>query len=304
MLKEQKIFACLLMAVMATMSFGSIVLSQQNQAEFLLHQADSAYQQRFALKDTGDFILELDQYRPFLEEAMAFYEKAWDLRETLSIQSQAYIADRLAQLSYELTAYYDSAQDKDKIEELLWQGKEYGFESLSLNPEFKEDDLINTLQYVNDVAALTWTADCWGTWLGYHPLQGLINIAKVKAMYQRAVELDDSFWGASAHNALGALMMTTPSFLGGSKEKGKSHLLTALEIAPDYLINHTVLAEYLGFQYNSFGKKTGIQDQALIIKETSFVLNAPIGREWPFWNRVAKLNAQALLKELDTLTGN
>jgi len=78
-------------------------------------------------------------------------------------------------------------------------------------------------------------------------------------------------------------------------EEGRSHLERAIEISPDYLENHVVYAQYWGFTYDLFGKASGIRDPELIERELDFVLSAQIG-DWPFWNREAKKEAEALLK--------
>lgn len=276
-----------------------LVMGQAETAGELIQKADQAYNRRFDLPAGGDFRAALKEYEPWLKAAIDYYEQAWQFRAALSVQSQAHVANRLAQLKYELTTYLDKKRDQEEIDELLREGKTFGFESLKLNPGFDEERFVETLKYVKDVAALLWTADCWGAWLGYHPLEGFVNISKVKAIYERAVELDETYWGASSHNALGALLITTPGFLGGNVEEGKGHLERAIELAPDYLINHTVYAEYWGFTYDMFGNKSGLRDQGLIERELNLVLQAPIGDSWPFWNREAKREAEILLEELE-----
>jgi len=55
-----------------------------------------------------------------------------------------------------------------------------------------------------------------------------------------------------------------------------------------------VYAQYWGFTYDLFGKVNGIRDRDLIDRELNLVLDAPVG-DWPFWNREAKREAEALL---------
>jgi hypothetical protein len=154
------------------------------------------------------------------------------------------------------------------------------------------------LSFVTDPAALLWTADNWGALFGYDPWQGMANVGKVKAMYERCLEVDETYWGGSCHNALGALLVTTPDFLGGDLEEGKRHLERAIELDFYYLENHVVYAQYWGFTYDFLGRMNGVRDRELIERELSFVLEAPIGR-WPFWNREAKKEAELLLKKLE-----
>jgi len=159
------------------------------------------------------------------------------------------------------------------------------------------------VSFVEDVAALTWTADNWGSLFRYNPLEGLANVGKVRAMYERCLEVDETYWGGSCHNALGALLVTTPGFLGGDPERGRAHLERAIEVDPGYLMNRVVYAEFWGFTYDALGNKNGVRDRELIERELRHVLEAPIGERWPFWNRVAKRTARLLLEELERFVG-
>jgi hypothetical protein len=200
---------------------------------------------------------------------------------------------------YELTTF--SAGDTPEDREFFTKGKDYGFRSLALSPGFAQwqgRDFKKALSFVTDPAALLWTADNWGALFGYDPWQGMANVGKVKAMYERCLEVDETYWGGSCHNALGALLVTTPDFLGRDLEEGKRHLERAIELDFYYLENHVVYAQYWGFTYDFLGRMNGVRDRELIERELSFVLEAPIGR-WPFWNREAKKEAELLLKKLE-----
>jgi len=257
--------------------------------EELIAQANAAFAARF------------DEGR--MREAIADYEAVLPYLDRLSVQSQAFVLDRLSQSYYELTTFSEGNTPEDR--ELFAKGKDYGFQSLALDPGFaqwQDRDFKRALSSVADPAALLWTADNWGAIFGYDPWQGMNNVGKVKALYERCIEVDEAYWGASCHNALGALLVTTPDFLGGDLQAGKEHLERAIALAPDYLENHVVYAQYWGFTYDAFGKMNGIRDRALIERELNFVLEAPIGR-WPFWNREAKKEAAALLERMEELSG-
>jgi len=253
--------------------------------EELLARAEAAFAERFLEERMG--------------EAIALYEAVLPYFDQLAVQSQAFVLDRLAQCYYELTTFSEGDTPEDRP--LFQQGKEYGLRSLALNPgfaEWKDQDFKKALSFVTDPAALLWTADSWGAIFGYDPWQGMSNVGKVKALYERCIEVDEAYWGGSCHNALGALLVTTPDFLGGNLDLGKEHLERAIELAPDYLENHVVYAQYWGFTYDFFGNMNGVRDQELIERELSFVLEAPIG-QWPFWNREAKKEAEALLERME-----
>jgi len=257
-----------------------VIADDSSSVEFLA-KANEAFTERF-LKER-------------MEEAVSCYEASLPHLDLLSVQSQAFVLDRLSQSYYELTTFSEGNTQEDR--DLFEKGKAYGFRSLRLSPgfaELEEKDLKEAVGFVIDPAALLWAANNWGALFSYDPLQGMVNVGKVKAMYERCIEVEAGYWGGSSHNALGALLVTTPDFLGGDLEQGRKHLERAIELDETYLENHVVYAQYWGFAYDLFGNINGIRDRRLIERELNFVLAAPIG-DWPFWNREAKKEAEILL---------
>ncbi len=275
----------LLLVVIVVTCLASVtpaVLAASSSSGDLITRADAAFSHRFIPDE--------------MQTAIAYYEQSLAVIPT---QSQAYVLDRLAQCYYELTTFSpgDTANDK----KLFAKGKDYGLRSLRLNPAFarlENSDFAGAVSHITDPAALLWTANNWGALFHYDPLQGLVDAVKVKALYERGIKIDETYWGASFDNALGAMVVTLPSFLGGDPDKGEALLKRAVSLAPDYLENHVVYAQYWGFTYDMLGKVNGIRDKALIEQELNFVLKAPIGN-WPFWNREAKKEAQRLLALVD-----
>jgi len=269
---------------------ASVILAEGAGVEELISQANKLFPERY-LKEK-------------LEEAIELYEAVLPHLDSLSVQSQAFVLNRLSQLYYELTTFSEGDTAEDR--ELFLKGKDYGFRSLELNRQFsrwKLRDFSKAVSFITDPAALYWTASNWGTLFRYSPLEGLAHVGDVEAMYERCLEVDESYWGGSCHNALGALLVTTPGFLGGDAEEGRVHLERAIEIDPQYLQNRVVYAEFWGFTYDAFGNRVGIRDRELIETQLNYVLEAPIGERWPFWNREAKKGARRLLEELRRLSG-
>jgi len=287
---------------MMTRSYGSVmivllVLGLSSAAIWMAGEALGDSHQELLARAEEAFAERFIEER--MREAISYYEAVLPYLDQLMVQSRAFVLDRLSQCYYELTTF--SAGDTPEDRELFTKGKDYGFRSLALSPGFAQwqgRDFKKALSFVTDPAALLWTADNWGALFGYDPWQGMANVGKVKAMYERCLEVDETYWGGSCHNALGALLVTTPDFLGGDLEEGKRHLERAIELDFYYLENHVVYAQYWGFTYDFLGRMNGVRDRELIERELSFVLEAPIGR-WPFWNREAKKEAELLLKKLE-----
>ena len=237
-----------------------------------------------------------------LLEALRLYEAALDLTPTSQTTSHAEILNRLSQLCYEATTFSAGNTDEDRL--LFERGRSYGLRSLRMSPGFagrEDDDFADALSYVGDPAALLWTADNWGALCGMNPIEGLLQFGKVRDLYERCIEIDEHYWGASSHNALGALLVVTPAALGGDPDEGIAHLETAVELAADYLMNRVVRAQYWGFTYDLFGRIDGVRDASFVEVELMAVLDQPIG-DWPFWNREAYKEAAALLQVLDEMT--
>jgi tetratricopeptide (TPR) repeat protein len=240
-----------------------------------------------------------DRFSPeHMQEAIRAYEELLPQLESLPHNLQATALNRLAQLHYEKTLF--TPEEKLKNHLAHCQGMEYGISSLRLNPAFaalEEQDFSEAVAVITDPAALLWTAHNWGALLNCDPINGIFHICKVRALYERCIEIDESYWGASAHSALGAVLIALPVALGGDVDQGRKHLERAIELAPGYLENRVAYAKYWGFKLDLFGNISGVRDAEVIALQLEYVLEAPIG-EWPLWNRMAKLEAEKLLAKL------
>jgi hypothetical protein len=281
----------LLTALLATMSHTVGHASEGGSAELLslLHRADQLFDLRWR--------------EDAMESAIAAYEETLPVLPELPVQSQAFVLNRLAELCYESTTFDTGFRgaNRSRVE----TGKEYGFRSLRLNPEFarlESTDFEAAISAVSDAAALLWTGDNWAVLCGLDPIAGVLHIGKVKALFQRCLAVDETYWGASPHTALGALLVATPTAFGGDPEAGRAHLRRATELVPCFLYNHVVYAQYAGLEYDALGRRNGIRDASLIRERATLVLATPI-QGWPFWNREAKREAEALLSWLDSECG-
>lgn len=259
----------------------------ESAAEEQLARADAAFAERYVEER--------------MTEAIALYEEILARLGSSENETRARTLDCLAQLCYEATTFSPGNTEADRV--LFERGRDYGLESLRLNPGFaraEDSDFGEALAAVTDPAALLWTADNWGGLLGMSPIEGLLHIGTVRALYERCLSVDEAYWGASAHNALGAMLVVTPSPFGGDPAAGIVHLEAAVAMAPEYLINRVVRAQYLGFEYDAFGRISGVRDADFIEQELSAVLVGPI-EPWAFWNREAVKEADVLLQTLADL---
>jgi len=262
----------------------------------------------FANESVTDLIAQADwayttrHLQESMIEAIVLFEAVVPSLDTLSLETQAYVLNRLSQLCYEAPTLSEGDPSEDRA--LHEKGKAYGLQSLRLCSGFaeaEERDFDEAVSYVTDAAALLWTADNWGVLCGMNPIEGLLQQGKVLSLFSRSVDVDPTFWGGSASNALGSLLVMSPPALGGDKDAGLALLESAIATDPSYLPNRVVLAEYWGFTYNFLGQLTGVRDAELVERELAIVLDANIG-DWSFWNRQAKQQAEKLLKQLHDMS--
>ena len=233
-----------------------------------------------------------------LRAAVDLYERALALapdRTDLMVQ--------LARLHYELGIV---SQDLEEARRQFRRGADLGFAALGFSDldgaeGTKAEEFIARVGQAAEVAALYWTAKCWGMLVDTGGLGAQLNAIfsgmprKIQALYLRAIELDETYFGGGPHEDYGALLVSFTKFhlFGATLEEAKAHLDQAIEIAVQagYLIPFITYAERYAVQ---------VGDRALFEELLQFVLAAPIG-DWPFWNRHAKAQAEELLARADEL---
>ncbi len=232
---------------------------------------------------------------PVLERLIAIYEGA--LAED---GEDAGILARLAQFWYERGVLAPEGEKRGYFE----RARDYALAALRTDPRFagleREEGLVAAIRASDDVAALLWYAAAQGQLLGMiNPLTAFRLMKPVKAAYERVVELEETFWGCSAVHALGAFeanIATTPIvnlLMRASLERAREYFERAIELCPDYLANYWIYAR----DYAVPKKDAGLFRELL-----SHVLEGPIG-PWPFWNRIAKKDAEALIAAHPELWG-
>ncbi|HIE47266.1 TPA: hypothetical protein EYP84_00055 [Candidatus Bipolaricaulota bacterium] len=270
------------MLVLLTLFIGAVGIAQSVDA--LVTQAQALLPNRYIPENLR---LAID----LLEQALALAPDRVDLMA------------QLAQLHYELAIITEDLEAKRRE---FRRGADLGFTALGFDglagakgagaEEFEE-----LIRAAEDVAALYWTAKCWGMLVDSGGIVAQLNALttamprKVRTLYLRALELDEAYFGGGPHEDYGALLVSFTKFhlFGATLEEAKAHLDRAIELALQvgYLIPFITYAERYAVH---------VGDRALFEELLRFVLAAPIG-DWPFWNRHAKAQAEALLARADEL---
>lgn len=147
------------------------------------------------------------------------------------------------------------------------------------------------------VPALFYAATARMSWVGVHldDPRVFVELPKIKAMAERIVELDESFYYGGAHALLGVFYAARSPVTGGKPEKAAAHFDRAFEISKNrFLPYHLLYAEYYAYQ---------VQDRKLYIETLEKVRQADkdILPSRAFINAVAREKAEAMLGDADEL---
>jgi len=197
-------------------------------------------------------------------EAAAHWAKRTDaeeIRKAIALWNKAVEADpKDAESLVNLThAYYFLADgylrgDDEAYLSTLDQGVSYGERALmAISPEFEKrmrggDKLEEAIESigVDGVGALYWYATNLGKWAkkkGFAVLLGQKD--KVKAIMERCLKLDATFFHGAPDRYFGAFYAIAPGFAGGDLDASEKHYATSLELAPYYLGTRVLMAENL-----------------------------------------------------------
>ena len=80
----------------------------------------------------------------------------------------------------------------------------------------------------DDVELLYWSAASWGLAMAMNPDTLAIDFPAVRAMAERALALDESWWNGALHELM--ITLDSQELLGGSHENARKHFERAVEI--------------------------------------------------------------------------
>ena len=155
-----------------------------------------------------------------------------------------------------------------------------------------ESQLIRLQQ--KDVPAIYAYASSWAGWIQSHSddWAAIAELARVKALMEKVVELDVGYDDGAAVMYLGVFETLLPPAMGGRPEVGRGHFERAIEISDGrYLMAKVLFAE----KYARLVFDRQLHDTLL----TEVLIADPYGEALTLINLVAQDQAAALLKSAD-----
>ena len=155
-----------------------------------------------------------------------------------------------------------------------------------------ESQLIRLQQ--KDVPAIYAYASSWAGWIQSHSddWAAIAELARVKALMEKVVELDAGYDDGAAVMYLGVFETLLPPAMGGRPEVGRGHFERAIEISDGrYLMAKVLFAE----KYARLVFDRQLHDTLL----TEVLIADPYGEALTLINLVAQDQAAALLKSAD-----
>lgn len=98
----------------------------------------------------------------------------------------------------------------------------------------------------DDIDRLFSVASTWATWIQANKSDwnAVAQLAQVKRIMQRVLELDESYQQGNAHLYLAVMESLIPEALGGKPELSKQHFERALQLAPNNLMTKVLYAKH------------------------------------------------------------
>ena len=185
------------------------------------------------------------------------------------------------------------------------RARDYGYKLLETTGAFKdgipekEAEFKERLKKIkkSELPGLFWTAFAWSGWINLNRdnPQAVFELGIVKAMMNRVLELDESFFFGGAHLFWGSIDGSIPKMLGGDPEKAKNHFEKAIQLSDEkFMIAYVYYAQF----YAATTLNEELFDELL-----NKVLAAPhdIHPGYELMTSVAKARAQRLMDRRDDL---
>ena len=259
--------------------------------------------------DTGRVQLEgmINAFRTALGVSEDLDETSEDKVDALEIDiSLKDVVNKLSQAYYTLAnVFVDEPDDTD----IYIMGKNWGFKSLRMNPEF--DDLRGgrfdeSVARETDAAALYWTNSNWLRVSQKDPIKAVFGGVpkKTQMISERLLEIDPDYLSGGAYRSYGAYWSGLPAMFGRDLGKALCYLCPVVD-EPGYCAECTIAEHVPGtdayFENRSFFvefylmPKKQWEDAARVLQS---ILDEPIGDQYPFMNAYSQENVRELLTEV------
>ena len=98
----------------------------------------------------------------------------------------------------------------------------------------------------NDIDALFSVGTAWAAWIQANKSDwnAIAQLAQVKLIMQRVLELNESYKQGSAHVYMAVMESLLPASLGGNPDLAQQHFQRAMELAPDNLMTKVLYAKH------------------------------------------------------------
>ncbi len=192
-------------------------------------------------------------------------------------------------------------EDKERAKGLYRKGIEYGIKALRLgDSDFDRAlkngsplwDAVRVLDDKDLVPAIMWTGQCIGNLvnLDMSDPENLIELPKAKALMEKVIELDDTYFYGSAHLFMAAYYAGLPATFGGGLDKAQKEFDIVFKMTERKFL----LAQYFYAKLYA----TTSKDEKLFDDTIKEILETPsdVLPEQKLVNEIAKRKAKILLK--------
>jgi predicted anti-sigma-YlaC factor YlaD len=177
-------------------------------------------------------------------------------------------------------AAYLEAQDRERANEMrdrarlmYLRARDYGLRGLELSNRgisqalpARPDSAARSVG-IKNVDLLYWTAASWGAAIsvGLDRPELTADVAVVRAMMARGLELDETFDGGAFHEAM-MLLESAPALMGGSVDRARAHFKRAVELSGGRRAStYVALAEAISVQAQNRAEFVDMVEKALAI---------------------------------------
>jgi len=255
------------------------------------------------LENSRTAALASNDIRTFLEATPSSLFLLEGLIETKPKNRELRESAAMLYFSYGFT--FDAVEDQSYAALLYQTGLKHGRTALLWNKKFAEgwdkpfDEFSPSVRHLTkqDLPAIVWTVANWSQFISLHldSTEVLVDIPKVQALLERAIEIDGQFFEGLPYMILGSLQAFRPPLMGGDPEESKANFDRAIAVSDGkFLLAHYFYAKFYCYR---------IQDVDMFQETLENVIAQPdiILPEYRLLNSIAIQKSTNLLEEKDEL---